>query len=175
MIFTQQVCSRWMQFDLKDVSKQYLCPVVYGKYTSAVCFRYMFLACVNLTKQKIVWTSFSPLYFVSYVMMLSVPTLWFLKHSMEGLLSSNGSLYDLYRLYPSVYLYILSLIMYFLSPCLPVSLFPHLIFLQNSPAIMPIIYFIIFLFLSFHPSLERLALIIQYPHMPHLGWYCSIN
>jgi hypothetical protein len=149
LIFTQQVCSRWMQFELKDVSKQYLCPVIYVKYASAVCFRYMFLACVNLIKQKIVLTSFSPLYFVSSVMMLSVPTLWFLKHSMEGLFSSNGSLYDIYWLYPPVYL--LSLIVYFLSPCLP-CLFSHLIILQNTLALIPIIYFIIFLYLSFHLS-----------------------
>jgi len=88
---------------------------------------------------------------------------------MEDLLSSNGSLYDLYWLYPPVYHYLLSLIMYFLSPCLPVSLFLHLIVLQNTLALMPIIYFIISLYFSFHPSLERLALIIQYPHMPHLG------
>lgn len=42
---------------------------------------------------------------------------------MEGLLPSNESLYDLYWLYPPVYHYLLSLIMYFLSPCLPVSVF----------------------------------------------------
>lgn len=59
--------------------------------------------------------------------------------------------------------------MYFLSPCLPVSLFSHLIVPHDTPALMCIIYFIIVLYLSFHPSLERLALIIQYPHMPHLG------
>jgi hypothetical protein len=75
LIFTQQVCSTWMQFELKDVSKHYLCPFIYGKYASAVCFRYMFLAFVNLIKQKTVLTSFSPLYFISSVMMLPVPTL----------------------------------------------------------------------------------------------------
>jgi len=157
-----------MQFELKDVSKQYLCPVMYGKYVSAVCFRYMFLACVNLIKQKTVLTSFSPLYFISSVMMLPVPTLCFFKHSMEGLFSSNGSLYHLHWLYPPFYHCLLSLIMYFLSPCLPVSLFSHLIVLQYIPALMRIFCFIMFLYLSFHPILERLALIIQNPHMPHL-------
>jgi hypothetical protein len=87
---------------------------------------------------------------------------------MMDLLSSNGSLYDLYWLYPPVYYHLLSLIMHFVSPCLPVSMFLHLIVLRNTPGLVPIIYFIIFLYLSFHPSLERLAVIILYLHMPQL-------
>jgi len=89
-------------------------------YVWKICF-----CSVNLIKQKTVLTSFSPLYFISSVMMLPVPILCFFKHSVEGLFSSNGSLYDLHWLYPPFYHYLLSLIMYFLSPCLPVSLFSH--------------------------------------------------